>query len=166
MKHILYLLSFLCLITFSSKVIAKEELKVGDPAPEFSSQDDLGQPVSLSQFKGKTLVLYFYPKDGTPGCTAEAESFRDHYSEFEKKNAVILGVSFDGANSHKKFKENENLPFALLTTNQREIADAYGVGGFIFPDRDTIIIGPDGKIKAILRSVTAVDHAKVVLETL
>lgn len=154
------------LFLFSMPSIAKAELKVGDPAPVFSSVDDLGQMIELGQFKGKTVVLYFYPKDNTPGCTAEAQSFRDHYSEFQNKNAVILGVSFDGEASHRKFKAQENLPFALLTKNQRQIAEAYGVGGIIFADRDTIIIGPDGLIKTIMRSVKAADHARVVLDAL
>ncbi len=166
LTHLLLIFTFCFSLLFTLPSWAAQPLQINDPAPEFTSIDDLGQPVTLRQFAGKTVVLYFYPKDGTPGCTAEAQSFRDHFAEFEKKHVVILGISFDDAASHRKFKQNENLPFALLTTNQRQIAEAYGVGGMIFADRDTIIIGPDGKIKSILRSVSAQDHAKIILETL
>jgi peroxiredoxin Q/BCP len=142
------------------------ELKVGDSAPDFSSKDEFGQPVTLSQFKGKTLVLYFYPKDGTPGCTAEAQSFRDHYAEFTKRNIKVLGVSFDSEDRHKKFQTENELPFPLLAENQKEIAEKYGVGGFLFADRDTITIDPAGKISGIYRSVTASDHAQFILDHL
>lgn len=154
------------MLLLATPAFAKSTLVIGDPAPEFASEDEQGRPISLGQFKGKTVVLYFYPKDGTPGCTAEAKSFRDHFAEFQKRGVVILGISFDDGKSHRQFKADENLPFALLATNQHQIADDYGVGGVIFADRDTIIIGPDGTIKNIMRSVKATDHAKVILDAL
>ena len=146
--------------------VAHADLAIGQTAPAFSSTDELGLPVTLSQFKGKTVILYFYPKDGTPGCTKEAQSFRDHYTELTKLGVVVLGISFDDADSHKAFKNKETLPFPLLTSNQKAIAEAYGVGGIWLADRDTIVIGKDGKIKNIYRSVTATHHATFLISEL
>ncbi len=105
------------------------ELKVGEMAPDFSTTTDEGKPVKLSDFRGKRVILYFYPKDDTPGCTKQACSFRDSYAEIEKKNAVVLGVSPDDAESHAKFKSKYNLPFPLLVDEDHAIAEAYGVWG-------------------------------------
>jgi len=160
MKIKLALVGIFCSLLFTAPFnTAHAELAIGAPAPDFSSTDELGLPVTLAQFKGKTVILYFYPKDGTPGCTKEAQSFRDHYTELTKLGVVVLGISFDDADSHKAFKNKQELPFPLLTTNQKAIAEAYEVGGIWFANRDTIVIGKDGKIKNIYRSVTATDHA-------
>lgn len=103
------------------------ELQVGDLAPDFTTLTDEGKTVKLSDYRGKRVVLYFYPKDDTPGCTTQACSFRDHYVEIEEKNAVVLGVSPDGQASHQKFKVKFNLPFTLLVDEDHAIAEAYDV---------------------------------------
>ncbi|MFN8491686.1 MAG: thioredoxin-dependent thiol peroxidase [Caldilineaceae bacterium] len=106
-----------------------EKLKVGDGAPDFTTTTDQNQMVKLSDYRGKRVVLYFYPKDDTPGCTTQACGFRDHYGEIEEKNAVVLGVSPDSAKSHQKFKTKFNLPFTLLVDEDHTIAEAYRVWG-------------------------------------
>jgi thioredoxin-dependent peroxiredoxin len=104
-------------------------LKVGDPAPDFTAVTDTGATVKLSDFRGKRVVLYFYPKDDTPGCTTQSCGFRDNYPVIEEKNAVVLGVSPDGVKSHQKFKTKFDLPFTLLVDEDHAIAEAYGVWG-------------------------------------
>lgn len=103
------------------------ELRVGDPAPDFTALTDAGNTVSLADFRGKRVVLYFYPKDDTPGCTKQACSFRDSYAEIEERNAVVLGVSPDGQKAHQKFKTKYDLPFTLLVDEDHAISEAYGV---------------------------------------
>lgn len=103
--------------------------QVGDMAPEFELLSDSGAPVRLSTFRGKKVILYFYPKDDTPGCTTQSCSFRDSYQVIEEKNAVVLGVSPDGVKSHQKFKTKYNLPFILLADTDHAVAEAYGVWG-------------------------------------
>lgn len=105
------------------------KLQPGDIAPDFETLTDTGDKVKLSDFRGKRVVLYFYPKDDTPGCTTQACSFRDHYVEIEEKNAVVLGVSPDDVASHQKFKTKYDLPFILLVDPDHSIAEAYGVWG-------------------------------------
>ncbi len=105
------------------------KLKAGDTAPEFEAIDDQNQKVKLSDFRGKTVILYFYPKDNTSGCTTQACSFRDAHSELEDRNAVVIGVSPDGVQSHVKFKSKYDLPFALLVDEDHSLAEAYGVWG-------------------------------------
>lgn len=103
------------------------QLQVGDPAPDFSALTDTGETVRLSDFRGKRVVLYFYPKDDTPGCTKQACSFRDSYAEIQERNAVVLGVSPDGQKAHQKFKTKYDLPFTLLVDEDHAISEAYGV---------------------------------------
>lgn len=105
------------------------ELKVGDIAPDFELPDDSGNKVRLSDLRGKKVILYFYPKDMTSGCTAQACGFRDEYPVIEAKNAIVLGVSPDGADSHRKFKTKHNLPFTLLVDQDHTVAETYGVWG-------------------------------------
>jgi len=140
------------------------ELKVGDPAPDFSTTDDLGQPVALKNYRGKIVILYFYPKDDTPGCTKEAESFRDHIRTFDGKKAVILGVSFDSQSSHQKFKEKYHLPFRLLIDPDKKIAKAYGSSGMFFASRNTFVIDGQGKILKIYRSVDPSSHVEELIK--
>jgi peroxiredoxin Q/BCP len=104
-------------------------LKIGDTAPDFEATTDTGDTVKLSDYRGKRVVLYFYPKDDTPGCTTQSCGFRDAYPQIEEKNAVVLGVSPDGVKSHQKFKTKFNLPFTLIVDEDHRIADAYGVWG-------------------------------------
>jgi peroxiredoxin Q/BCP len=107
--------------------MSTEELKAGDVAPDFSLPSDSGTTVKLSDLRGKRVVLYFYPKDDTPGCTTQSCGFRDVYTAIEEKNAVVLGVSPDSAQSHVRFRTKYNLPFTLLADEEHSVADAYGV---------------------------------------
>jgi thioredoxin-dependent peroxiredoxin len=106
-----------------------ESPAVGTPAPDFELRDENDKPVKLSDFRGKRVVLYFYPKDDTKGCTAQACGFRDAYPTIEEQNAVVIGLSPDGAASHRKFKTKYNLPFILLVDTDHKVADLYGVWG-------------------------------------
>ena len=145
------------------------ELKVGDTAPDFSLLDERGLPVSLKDYLGKkVVVLYFYPKDFTPGCTAEACSFRDDYKPIQDKGAVVIGVSLDSVESHLKFSEKYLLPFTILSDHKREVAKAYGVlgvGGFL-AKRVTFIISKDGKITHVFTKVDVKQHSEEVLKAL
>ena len=143
------------------------DLKVGDIAPEFTLTNELGFPVSLKNFIGiKIVVLYFYPKDFTSGCTKEACSFRDDYHIYEEKGVEVIGISLDSQESHKKFSEKLNLPFSLLSDNQKEVAKQYGVLGFgsMLTKRVTFIIDKKGKIASIFSKVNIKKHSKEVLE--
>jgi peroxiredoxin Q/BCP len=146
-------------------------LKAGDKAPSFSLSSDDGEVVSLKDFKGKTVVLYFYPKDMTPGCTQEACDFRDASSQFKKSKAVILGVSKDSVARHTKFKEKYELNFPLLSDESGEVCEAYGVWKekslygkkFMGIERTTFIINPLGKIEKIFNKVKVKGHLEEVL---
>ncbi len=107
--------------------MSEQKVKVGDMAPDFEVLSDTGEPVRLSQFRGKKVILYFYPKDDTSGCTTQACGFRDNYPTIEAKNAVVLGVSPDSVKSHQKFKTRHNLPFTLLVDDEHRVAETYGV---------------------------------------
>lgn len=150
------------------------KLKEGDKAPGFTTTASGGGTVSLSDFKGQPVVLYFYPKDDTPGCTKEACAFRDLYADFKKKGAVILGVSIDSAKAHDKFAGKFKLPFTLLADENKAIVQAYGVWGekvfmgrkYLGTHRLTFLIGPDGRIKKIWPKVKPEEHAQEVLAAL
>ena len=140
-----------------------DALKEGDVAPPFKAKGDDGKEYSLAAFKGKTVVLYFYPKDDTPGCTIEAQEFRDAYDKFAQKGAVVLGVSVDNTESHQAFRKKYNLNFPLLVDGE-PIARMYGVptsGGYAA--RQTFVIGKDGKLKKVFRSVTPRGHSAEIL---
>ena len=150
------------------------KLKVGDKAPAFTVNTNGGGKISLSDYKGQHVVLYFYPKDDTPGCTKEACSFRDHFATLKKKGAVVLGVSPDPVKSHDKFVEKFKLPFTLLADEDRKIVEAYGVWGeksfmgrkYMGTFRVTFLIGPDGRIKKIWPLVKPEEHVAEVLAEL
>ena len=147
-------------------------LKEGSTAPPFKTTDANGEAVNLKDFRGQKVVLYFYPKDDTPGCTKEACSFRDAFSKFKKKGIAVLGVSPDSEASHKKFATKYSLPFTLLADPDREIAEAYGVWGekkfmgrkYMGVHRTTFLIDEKGKIKKVFEKVKPEDHASEVLE--
>jgi peroxiredoxin Q/BCP len=149
-------------------------LKESDVAPEFSAATNGGGTVSLTDFRGRNVILYFYPKDDTPGCTKEACAFRDHFADFKKKGAVVLGVSTDSAKSHDRFVEKFKLPFTLLADEDKKIVEAYGVWGeksfmgrkYLGTHRVTFLIGPDGRIKKIWPRVKPEEHAQEVLAAL
>lgn len=150
-------------------------LQVGDAAPDFSLNDQNGQPVSLSQFKGRRVVIYFYPKDDTPGCTKEACNFRDQWSVFAEQQIVVLGISKDGATSHGKFIAKYDLPFTLLTDPEPcAVAAAYGSYGlkkFMGKDymgmmRHTFVVDPEGRIEKAYTKVKAETMADDILADL
>ena len=141
-------------------------LSIGDLAPAFTAKDTNGNSVSLSDFAGKTIVLYFYPKDDTPGCTKEACSFRDSYAEYQGKDIVVLGVSADDESSHQKFTEKFNLPFPLLADVDRSIIKAYDVDGGGYAKRVTYTIAPTGTISHVYTSVKTETHASDILADL
>ncbi|HEY9764003.1 MAG TPA: thioredoxin-dependent thiol peroxidase [Trichocoleus sp.] len=149
-------------------------LKVGDPAPDFSLPDAEGNIISLAQLRGKRVVLYFYPRDNTPGCTKEACGFRDSYDAYQEKNVVILGVSTDDAKSHTKFATKFNLPFPLLIDEDGKMASTYESYGpkkfmgkeYIGISRSSFIIGPDGRLEKIYRKVKPETHASELLADL
>ena len=141
-------------------------LQEGDSAPPFKAKGDDGKEYSLQKMKGKYVVLYFYPKDDTPGCTIEAKAFRDDEAQYKKKGAVVLGVSLDDAESHKAFRAKYDLNFPLLTDGAT-IAKAYSVpttGGYA--QRQTFVIGKDGKILKVFRTVKVDGHSKEILSLL
>ena len=157
--------------------MAKEielKLKEGDVAPKFSVATSGGGKISLADYQGQNVILYFYPRDDTPGCTKEACAFRDHFAEFKKKGAVVLGVSPDSVKSHDKFVDKFKLPFTLLSDEDRKIVEAYGVWGektfmgrkYQGVYRVTFLIGPDGMIKKIWPAVKPEEHAEEVLAEL
>jgi len=146
----------------------KTLLKVGDPAPDFELKDDTGTLRSLKEFRGKKVVVYFYPKDDTPGCTKEACNFRDNYDLYEENHIVVIGINYDSPESHRKFKEKYNLPFILLTDADKQVAKAYGAYGgvmkFFVPRRMTFLIDEQGKIVHIFEKVDVTNHARDVLK--
>lgn len=144
------------------------------PAPDFTLLSDADESVSLSSFRRKTVVLYFYPKDDTPGCTTEACDFRDLFPRFTRGKAVILGISPDSPRKHANFKKKYGLPFTLLSDKDHEVAEKYGLWvektfwgrKYMGVERTTYIIGPDGKIKKIFAKVNPEGHAAEVADAL
>jgi peroxiredoxin Q/BCP len=146
-----------CII--NPKPFSMSQLQSGTPAPEFSLQDHTGAMRTLSEFKGSYVVLYFYPKDDTPGCTKEACMIRDVYNDFETNGIIVLGVSKDSPESHVKFKEKYQLPFILLSDMNKSVIDAYGADGILFNKRITYVIDPNGIIAKIYPNVDPAGHA-------
>jgi peroxiredoxin Q/BCP len=152
----------------------KLQLQEGDPAPAFTVATSGGGKLSLADFQGQNVILYFYPKDDTPGCTKEACAFRDHFAEFKRAGAVVLGVSTDPVKSHDKFVAKFNLPFPLLADADRKLVEAYGVWGekvfmgrkYQGTHRVTFLIGGDGRIRKIWPQVKPEEHAAEVLAAL
>ena len=150
------------------------KLREGDRAPGFTANTSGGGRVSLSDYKGKNVILYFYPRDNTPGCTKEACAFRDEFAVFKKHGAVLLGVSTDSAKSHDKFVEKFKLPFTLVSDEDKKIVQAYGAWGqksflgrkYQGTHRVTFLIGPDGRIKKTWPAVRPAEHAQEVLAEL
>jgi peroxiredoxin Q/BCP len=146
----------------------------GSPAPDFELLDHVGKPVRLSQFRGKLVVLYFYPRDDTPGCTREACSFRDDIARYQKEGAVILGVSPDSPESHSRFRDKFHIPFPLLADEDHKVSRAYGVWGkkkfmgkeYMGLKRTTFVVGPQGDIRRVFEGVRTDGHSQEVLSAL
>ncbi len=146
----------------------------GDQAPDFTLQSDAGTDVTLSSLRGRPVVLYFYPRDDTPGCTAQACGIRDVYGEFEHAGAVVLGVSPDDERSHVKFKRKYELPFTLLADRDHSVAEEYGAWGeksyagrkYVGVKRSTFVIDADGNVKKVMHDVKPATHADDVLAAL
>jgi peroxiredoxin Q/BCP len=146
-------------------------LEIGDKAPDFKTRDQDGETVSLKDFRGKKVVLYFYPKDDTPGCTKEACSFRDGFAAFRRRKIEVLGVSVDDEKSHRKFAEKFSLPFRLLADPEKKIVTAYGVWGeksmygrkYMGTHRVTYVIDEKGKVAAVWPKVKPEGHAEEIL---
>ena len=153
---------------------AAEGPAVGSPAPEFELPDQTGQLHSLEDYRDQWVVLYFYPKDETPGCTTEACEFRDNIFAFRDLNAQILGVSLDDVDSHREFAENHSLPFPLLADVDHAVSEAYGVWkekklygrAFMGIERSTFLIGEDGVVEQVWRKVQAKGHTEMLAELL
>lgn len=149
-------------------------LTEGQPAPDFELKSDSGETVKLSDFRGQQIVLYFYPKDDTPGCTTQACGIRDAWAEFERAGAVVLGVSPDDERSHEKFRDKYGLPFTLLADTDHRVAEAYGVWGekrfmgrsYMGVGRSTFVIGEDGTVRKVFAKVKPDTHADDVLAVL
>lgn len=149
-------------------------LEPGDPAPPFRLADQDGNIHDLADYAGRIVVLYFYPRDDTPGCTKEACSFRDQFAAIQDEGAVVLGVSTDSAESHRRFREKHGLPFPLLVDEGARVATAYGAWGektlygkkTAGMTRSTFIIGPDGRIQKVWKRAKADGHGEAVLEAL
>src|SRR5688500_18159796 len=147
-------------------------LREGDPAPDFTLESDSGEQVTLSSLRGRTVVVYFYPRDDTPGCTKQAHGFRDLDAEYRARGAVVLGVSPDDAAAHRKFKEKYGLPFTLLADPDHAVAEAYGVWGersyagrkYVGIQRSTFVIDSDGTVAKAMYGVKADRNAADVLE--
>jgi peroxiredoxin Q/BCP len=163
------MLTFALALLATAGVALADAPAVGQPAPGFKLQDQDGKWHSLSDYKGKWVAIYFYPKDDTPGCTTQACSFRDNIFAYNKEGAVILGVSVDDVASHKKFAEKHGLPFALLADADKSVAKSYGVlktymGVMEMARRDTFLVDPQGRIARHYESVDPEGHSAVVLE--
>ncbi len=149
-------------------------IEEGTPAPDFALTSDTGETISLSALRGKSVILYFYPKDDTPGCTKQACGIRDSWGEFERRGAVVLGVSPDSEDSHVKFKQKFDLPFTLLADPDHSTAEAYDVWveksmagkTYMGVERSTFVIGPDGMVAKAMRNVKPETHADDVLAAL
>jgi peroxiredoxin Q/BCP len=146
----------------------------GKPAPDFELKSDSGETVRLSDFRNKPVVVYFYPKDDTPGCTTQACGIRDNYDAFGERGAVVLGISPDDETSHVKFKQKYGLPFTLLADPDHQVAEQYGVWGerrmygktYMGIERSTFVIDPDGNVAHVMRRVKPDTHVEQVLQAL
>ena len=170
MKKFLALLSVLMIAVGLGAARSAEQVVVGDPAPDFELRDQNGQLHAIEDYRGKWVALYFYPKDGTPGCTTEACEFRDNIFAFRRLNCQVLGVSLDDEESHKAFAEEHGLPFPLLADTTGSAADAYGVKtrmlGMTMAKRQTFLIDPDGRVARHYADVDPDKHSAEIIADL
>lgn len=165
------LITILLLLVFTMFNFANaESLTIGQPAPEFELIDQNGEKHSLQDYRGKWVVLYFYPKNDTPGCTKQACAFRDEYKTITAKNSQVLGLSIDDQASHEKFATKYSLPFPILVDTEGSVAEQYGslrsLGFLKLAKRHTFIIDPEGNLASIYRDVDVSNHSQVILEDL
>ncbi len=170
MPKLIRLLFVIISATFSSAHAADEDLKIGDPAPAFSLYDQNNQLHSLKDYRGQWLVVYFYPKDDTPGCTQEACNFRDDILVIRQLNARVLGISIDNTDSHKAFAQKYSLPFPLLADSKGQVAREYGalfsIGPIKFAKRHSFIINPEGLIAQLYRDVDPKTHSQDIIDAI
>lgn len=170
MKRIFASIAFTVFLLSGGSVLLADEIKAGDPAPEFELRDQNGQLHALEDYRDKWVAVYFYPKDDTPGCTTEACEFRDNIFAFKELNCQILGVSLDDEVSHKAFADKFSLPFPLLADTEGSTAEAYGVKGKMFgmsmAKRETFLIDPNGRIAKHYPDVDPDNHSQQVLADL
>lgn len=163
-------LSFVLIGVTVNLILGGEMIERGEPAPDFQLKDSKGNQHRLSDYRGRTVVLFFYPKDGTPGCTAEACNLRDHYAELTERGIAVLGISYDDSASHREFADKNNLPFPLLSDTEKRVSEKYGAKsgllGYFFPKRITYIISPDGVIIDRIEKVKTDQHAAQILQRL
>jgi len=170
-RNILTKIAFILLtLMITGAAMAGDLLKVGQKAPDFSLSDSNGKIHQLKDYEGKIVVLYFYPKDDTPGCTAEACNLRDNFDTLLSRDIVVLGVSFDDQKSHKKFAKKYDLPFPILSDTEKKVADLYGakgpITGLLVAKRVTYVIGKDGRILYVIKKVDTKNHASQILSLL
>ena len=146
--------------------MAKQPLHIGEEAPDFELESDGGERIRLSDFRGKKVVVYFYPKDDTPGCTTQACRFRDVYPRIEECQAVVLGISPDGAESHRKFKTKYNLPFHLLVDSGHRVAQAYGVWGGLANVRSHFIVDESGRLADVRIKISPEESVRQAMDAL
>ncbi len=156
-------LIFAGLMFFGMALGAQGATLLGELAPDFTLKDQDGKTHTLSDYKGQRVVVYFYPKDDTPGCTKEACSIRDDYGLFEKNGIKVFGLSYDDMKSHKKFAEKYDLPFTLLSDLDKSVAKAYGANGLFVPSRKTYLIDEEGVMQKIYENVTPTGHGAEIL---
>ena len=164
MTQILLKIIIFTIIMFSCSLRSNEvHLTEGQAAPNFTLQDQEGNEHTLSSYRGKKVVIYFYPKDDTPGCTKEACGIRDAYDGFLDKDIVVFGISYDSAETHQSFIKKYNLPFNLLSDSDKSVSRLYGTEGTFFPMRKTFLIDEKGTVKKIYSKVSVVDHGREIL---
>ena len=164
MAQILSKIIIFTIIMSSCSLLSDEvNLAEGQAAPNFTLQDQDGTEHTLSSYRGKKVVIYFYPKDDTPGCTKEACGIRDAYDDFVDQDIVVFGISYDGAEAHQSFIKKYNLPFNLLSDSDKSISRLYGTEGTFFPMRKTFLIDESGTIKKIYSKVSVVGHGHEIL---
>ncbi len=149
---------------FNLTVMSSTDLELGTMAPDFSLPDENNTIHTLSEYRGQKVVVYFYPKDDTPGCTKEACGIRDSYDGFKAKNIIVFGISYDNGTSHRKFIKKHNLPFHLLTDADKAVSNAYGAKGIFFPSRKTFLIDEEGRLIKIYNIVDVLNHASSILQ--
>jgi peroxiredoxin Q/BCP len=158
------ILTILITLTIGITMAQNNNLKIGDIAPDFTLEDQNNEDHTLSDYYGKKIVIYFYPKDDTPGCTKEACSIRDNFDTFEDNGIIVFGISYDSPKSHKMFAEKYDLPFTLLSDIDKTVAKAYNSDGLLVAKRNTYLIDINGKIFKIYKNVDVTTHTQNILQ--